>query len=84
MAESGLAASGGEDRAVRLWSPAGEPVLALRLPAAVRTRALAPDGRHLFVLAAGERAVRRWHLGRLAAGLRGLGLAPGFAAPADD
>lgn len=84
VAGSGLAASGGADAAVRLWTPAGDPILTLRLPAAVRNLALTPDGRHLFVLAAGERAVRRWHLGRLAAGLRDPGLDPGFDPPAGD
>ena len=73
-AAGGVVASGSLDRTVRLWTPAGRPVLGLRFRAAVKGVALSPDGAVLYVLVGGERAVRRWRLDRLDAGLRGLGL----------
>lgn len=78
VADSGLVASGSADRTVRLWTPAGVPILTLRFHAAVRKVVLTPDGRDLFVLVAGDRAVRRWRLDRLAEGMSNIGLDSGF------
>jgi hypothetical protein len=73
-----LVATGGRDRAVRLWRPDGTPVLTLRLGGPVAMLAFDPTGEQLYVLVSGERGVRRWHLGRLAEGLRGHGIDPGY------
>jgi WD40 repeat protein len=73
-----LVATGGRDRAVRLWRPDGTPVLTLRMAGPVAMLAFTPDGHELYVLVSGERGVRRWHLGRLADGLRTAGIDPGI------
>jgi WD40 repeat protein len=73
-----LVATGGRDRAVRLWRPDGTPVLTLRLGGPVAMLAFDPAGEQLYVLVAGERGVRRWHLSRLAEQMRAYGIDPGF------
>jgi WD40 repeat protein len=73
-----LVVTGGRDRAVRLWRPDGTSVLTLRLGGPVAMLAFDPAGEQLYVLVAGERGVRRWHLGRLAERLREHGIDPGF------
>jgi serine/threonine protein kinase/WD40 repeat protein len=73
-----LVATGGRDRAVRLWRPDGTPVFTLRLGGPVAWVAFDPRGQELYVLVSGERGVRRWHLDRLADGLSDLGIDPGF------
>jgi hypothetical protein len=73
-----LLATGGRDRAVRLWRPDGTAVLTPRAAGPVRMVAFGPGGGELYMLVAGERGVRRWHLGRLAARLHELGIDPGF------
>jgi hypothetical protein len=70
--------TGGRDRVVRLWRPDGTPVLTLSTMGPVTMLAFSPDGEELFALVDGERGVRRWHLSRLAAGLRAAGVDPGF------
>ena len=79
VSDAGLIASASEDRTVKLWTPAGEPILTLRFHAPVQTLLLSADGRDLYVYVAGDRAIRRWRLDRLAAGLHASGLDPGFA-----
>jgi WD40 repeat protein len=72
-----LLATGGLDRAVRLWwLGAGEveEVLTLPQPAAVQRLGFTADGR-LVVLLEQERGVRVWDLGQLQARLAELGLA---------
>jgi WD40 repeat protein len=76
-----LFATGGRDRTIRLWQADGKPVLTFRATAPVTMLAFTPDGQDLIALAAGERGVRRWRLGRLAERLRDLGIEPGFEAP---
>jgi hypothetical protein len=63
---------------VRLWRPDGTPVLTLSTMGPVTMLAFSPGGEELFALVDGERGVRRWHLGRLAAGLRAAGIDAGI------
>ena len=72
-------ATGGHDRAIRLWGPDGKEVLTLRTTGPIAMLAFTPDEDELIALVAGERGVRRWHLGRLAEKLRELGIDPGFS-----
>ncbi|HTK77325.1 MAG TPA: hypothetical protein VL371_18820, partial [Gemmataceae bacterium] len=74
-----LIATGGHDRAIRLWSPDGQELLTLRTTGPVTMLTFTPDAEELIALVAGERGVRRWHLGRLADKLRELGIDPGFS-----
>jgi sugar lactone lactonase YvrE len=73
-----LVATGGRDKRVRLWRSDGTHVLTLRMAGPVAMVAFTPDGQELYVLVSGERGVRRWHLGRLADGLRAAGIDPGY------
>jgi WD40 repeat protein len=74
-----LVATGGHDRAIRLWSPDGKEVLTLRTTGPVTMLTFTPNEDELIALVAGERGVRRWHLGRLADKLSELGINPGFS-----
>ncbi len=76
-----LLATGGRDRAVRLWRADGAPVLTLPARGPVTMLAFGPGGEELFALIDGEHGVRRWHLGRLAQGLRAAGIDPGYDVP---
>jgi serine/threonine protein kinase/WD40 repeat protein len=76
-----LVATGGHDRAIRLWGPDGKEVLTFRTTGPVAMLTFTPDEEELIALVAGERGVRRWHLGRLAEKLRELGIDPGISLP---
>jgi WD40 repeat protein len=72
-----LLATGGHDRAVRMWrlgAGEAEEVLALPHPAAVRRLGFTADGR-LVVLLEEEHGLRVWDLGQLQAQLAEAGLA---------
>jgi WD40 repeat protein len=73
-----LVATGGRDRAVRLWRPDGTAVLTLPAMGPVTMLAFGPGGEELFALVSGERGVRRSRLDRLAERLRELGIDPGY------
>jgi WD40 repeat protein len=70
----GWAVTGSADGTVKIWSPAGTPVLTLWASGPVRQVAVSDDGALLTVLVDGERAVRRWRLDKLRAELAALGL----------
>jgi cytochrome c len=68
----------GADRTIRLWSADGTVQMTLRASGPIRKLAVSADGRRLTFLAEGERGLRRWHLGTLAARLHELGIDPGY------
>jgi WD40 repeat protein len=74
FAGAGLLVSASQDGTVRLWRPDGEPLLTLAVLGPVRRISIVPDGSQLALLGEGERAVRLWHLHRLAVELADLGL----------
>jgi WD40 repeat protein len=74
----GLVVSGSADGRVRLWTDAGAPIAAFRLPAPVRTVHLSADGRSLLALVEAERGVRRWRLDVLFKAWADMGLADGL------
>jgi hypothetical protein len=78
FATNGWLASGGRDRAIRLWAADGSPVMTLRLGGTVDMLKFSPDGRELYALVDGERALRRWRLDQLTKRIRALGIDPGY------
>jgi WD40 repeat protein len=74
FAGAGLLVSASRDGTVRLWRPDGQQLLTLEAPGPVRKISVGPDGSKLALVVEGERAVRLWHLDRLAAQLADLGL----------
>jgi WD40 repeat protein len=70
--------TGSRDRSVKVWDAAGRAVLTLPHARPVSRVFVSADGRSLTTLADGERALRRWRLDRLRAGLADLGLDPGL------
>lgn len=69
----GLFATGSADRLVRIGSAQGEPLLTLPQTRPVRHLGWSADGTTLFVLAEGERGVRRWRLDQLKSALTPFG-----------
>ena len=74
FAGAGLLVSASQDGTVRLWRPDGELLLTLAAPGPVRKISVVPGGSQLALVVEGERAVRLWHLDRLAVELADLGL----------
>jgi WD40 repeat protein len=74
VAPGGWWVTGSADGTVKFWAAGGAPLLTIRTGGPVRKLVLSEDGRCLAVLVEGERAVRRWRLDWLRAGLDALGL----------
>jgi WD40 repeat protein len=75
--DGGLLASGSKDGTVRLWQHdfgKFHEIVTLPMTGPVRQVAFTPDGKQLAVLVQNERAVRMWHLDRLNASLKEMGL----------
>src|SRR4029079_19696212 len=68
--------TGSADNDVRIWDPAGRPVLTLHHSRPVRRVLWSADGSTLTVLAVGERAARQYHMNELKAAIARFGLDP--------
>jgi eukaryotic-like serine/threonine-protein kinase len=72
----GWFATGSRDRAVKVWSAAGELVFTLAQTRPVKRLFWAPDGQILTIAVEGDRGLRRWDLAALKTGFEKLGLRP--------